>query len=219
MSWKSRSEHLEKDRISPYGTARVCEGSISANGFAARCFPAAGPVGRDGEAVPGAAGGTRTAGPAAARQERGHPRHRIRTRLVSGGLPEAGVPGTLWRRLRNRNQRLHPDMERATHSALRDRGQYWELPVGSEGAVRLHPPLACDRAHTKVLVAVGGGRALPSAEAGRRVDAAHPKHGRPVRELQPLIPPMVITGIGERIPDWETAPLTTGVDVAPNPLA
>jgi SAM-dependent methyltransferase len=28
--------------------------------------------------------------------------------LVSGGLPEAGVPGTLWRLLRNRTQRLHP---------------------------------------------------------------------------------------------------------------
>jgi len=29
----------------------------------------------------------------------------------------------------------------------------------------------------------------------------------------------VITGIGERLPDWETAPLTTGVEVGPNPLA
>src|SRR5208283_5847863 len=95
------SEHLANDRMSIHGTARICERSLSANDFAARCFAAAHPVVRNGEPVPGVAGGPRTARPAAAKQERGHPRHRLRTRLVSGRVPEAGLPGTLWGRLRN----------------------------------------------------------------------------------------------------------------------
>src|SRR6266403_1712017 len=87
-------EHPGKDRISLHGTARVCEGSISADEFATRSFGAAGPVERDGKAIAGSAGSTRAARSTAARQEGCHPRLGLRTRLVSGGLPEARVPGS-----------------------------------------------------------------------------------------------------------------------------